>query len=216
MIKFLWFDSGYELEVMGNVRNLSPTLWTLSQLTVLYLNDNQLTRLPSEIACLNHLVTLDISNNKLRNLPSEIGDLITLRELNLTNNSIRNLPYEIGKLFRLQSLGNSLSLLYNQSNLIYSIGLLGNPLPGEIFALYTESNGLQKLLTYFLDNYSSSLNGIKQKRIFFFDRHELCFFPSALIYFENIGSRFSFIIIFIQQYDTKQIQLQILINLPNR
>jgi CCR4-NOT transcription complex subunit 6 len=98
---------GYELEVMGNVRNLSPTLWTLSQLTVLYLNDNQLTRLPSEIACLNHLVTLDISNNKLRNLPSEIGDLITLRELNLTNNSIRNLPYEIGKLFRLQSLGNS-------------------------------------------------------------------------------------------------------------
>ncbi len=50
MIKFLWFDSGYELEVMGNVRNLSPTLWTLSQLTVLYLNDNQLTRLPSEIA----------------------------------------------------------------------------------------------------------------------------------------------------------------------
>jgi CCR4-NOT transcription complex subunit 6 len=99
-------------------------LWTLSQLTVLYLNDNQLTRLPSEIACLTNLVTLDLSNNKLRNLPSEIGmklidfdlvsmmffflllgELISLRELNLTNNSIRNLPYEIGKLFRLQILG---------------------------------------------------------------------------------------------------------------
>jgi Leucine-rich repeat (LRR) protein len=64
---------GNELEVTGNVRNLSPTLWTLSQLTILYLNDNQLTRLPSEIACLTHLVTLDLSNNKLRNLPSEIG-----------------------------------------------------------------------------------------------------------------------------------------------
>jgi CCR4-NOT transcription complex subunit 6 len=64
---------GNELEVMGNVRNLSPILWTLSQLTVLYLNDNQLTRLPSEIACLTNLVTLDLSNNKLRNLPSEIG-----------------------------------------------------------------------------------------------------------------------------------------------
>jgi len=64
---------GIELEVTGNVRNLSPTLWTLSQLTVLYLNDNQLTRLPSEIACLINLVTLDLSNNKLRNLPSEIG-----------------------------------------------------------------------------------------------------------------------------------------------
>lgn len=120
--------TGSELEVTGNVRNLSPMLWTLSQLTALYLNDNQLTRLPSEIACLVNLVSLDLSNNKLRNLPSEIGrslldefisridpfsflstlsgELISLRELNLTNNSIRNLPYEIGKLFRLQSLGN--------------------------------------------------------------------------------------------------------------
>ncbi|CAF3335493.1 unnamed protein product [Rotaria sp. Silwood2] len=130
-----------ELEVTGNVRNLSPTLWTLSQLTVLYLNDNQLTRLPSEIVCLTNLITLDLSNNKLRNLPSEIGDLITLRELNLTNNSIRNLPYEIGKLFRLRSLG-----------------LVGNPLSNEIFSIYTESNGLQKLLVYFLDNFSTSLN----------------------------------------------------------
>ncbi|CAF1314762.1 unnamed protein product [Rotaria sp. Silwood1] len=141
--KFEW----NELEVTGNVRNLSPTLWTLSQLTVLYLNDNQLIRLPSEIACLTNLVTLDLSNNKLRNLPSEIGDLITLRELNLTNNFIRNLPYEMGKLFRLQSLG-----------------LLGNPLPNEIFTIYSESNGLQKLLAYFLDHFSTSLNGIKRKK----------------------------------------------------
>ncbi|CAF0719998.1 unnamed protein product [Adineta ricciae] len=137
-----------ELEVTGNVRNLSPILWTLSQLTVLYLNDNQLTRLPSEIACLTNLVTLDLSNNKLRNLPSEIGELISLRELNLTNNSIRNLPYELGKLFRLQSLG-----------------LMGNPLPAEVYTIYTESNGLQKLLTYFLDSLPSSLNGITHKDI---------------------------------------------------
>ncbi len=74
-IFFLSGNLGNELEVTGNVRNLSPTLWTLSHLTALYLNDNQLTRLPSEIACLNHLVTLDLSNNKLRNLPSEIGML---------------------------------------------------------------------------------------------------------------------------------------------
>ncbi|CAF0741066.1 unnamed protein product [Rotaria sordida] len=164
--KFEW----NELEVTGNVRNLSPTLWTLSQLTVLYLNDNQLTRLPSEIACLANLVTLDLSNNKLRNLPSEIGDLITLRELNLTNNSIRNLPYEIGKLFRLQSLG-----------------LLGNPLPNEIFAIYTESNGLQKLLAYFLDNFSTSLN-------------------ASSLYFRSIGIIIFDVIKFSCQYDTEQIQ----------
>jgi CCR4-NOT transcription complex subunit 6 len=64
--------------------------------------------------------------------------------LNLTNNSIRNLPYELGKLFRLQSLG-----------------LMGNPLPAEIYTIYTESNGLQKLLTYFLDSLPSSLNAVQ-------------------------------------------------------
>ena len=168
---------GNELEVTGNVRNLSPILWTLSQLTVLYLNDNHLTRLPSEIACLTNLVTLDLSNNKLRNLPSEIGrshpqfdacellclgELITLRELNLTNNSIRNLPYEIGKLFRLQSLGNHASL--STLDDIVLLGLMGNPLPAEIYSIYTESNGLQKLLTYFLDSITSSMNGTHRTR----------------------------------------------------
>jgi len=51
---------------------------------------------------------------------------------------------------------------------------MGNPLPAEIFTIYTESNGLQKLLTYFLDSLPSSLNGIKHKNIFlpFIDRHE--------------------------------------------
>lgn len=67
----------------GNVRNLSPMLWTLSQLTALYLNDNQLTRLPSEIACLVNLVILDLSNNKLRNLPSEIGRNLIARSLQI-------------------------------------------------------------------------------------------------------------------------------------
>lgn len=87
--------------------------------------------------------------------------MISLRELNLTNNSIRNLPYEIGKLFRLQSLGNKRFILFNNHcvSLLALLGLMGNPLPAEIFTLYTESNGLQKLLTYFLDSLPSSLHG---------------------------------------------------------
>lgn len=42
---------------------------------------------------------------------------------------------------------------------------MGNPLPAEIFTLYTESNGLQKLLTYFLDSLPSSLHGITLRSI---------------------------------------------------
>lgn len=180
--------AGNELEVTGNVRNLSPILWTLSQLTVLYLNDNQLTRLPSEIACLNNLVTLDLSNNKLRNLPSEIGrtsapacirlalllgELISLRELNLSNNSIRNLPYELGKLFRLSSLGkHSSERASHRCTRSAFAGLMGNPLPAEIYTIYTENNGLQKLLTYFLDSLPSSLTGITLAHPFLSLSHE--------------------------------------------
>jgi len=57
---------------------------------------------------------------------------------------------------------------------------MGNPLPAEIFTIFTESNGLQKLLTYFLDSLPSSLNGITNKKHVFFlflfkDRHEFLF-----------------------------------------
>lgn len=104
-----------------------------------------------------------------------LGELISLRELNLTNNSIRNLPYELGKLFRLQSLGNFLRISSLIWNSIHSLpGLMGNPLSAEIYTIYTESNGLQKLLTYFLDSLPSSINGINTHKnlvsLFLFQR----------------------------------------------
>lgn len=65
--------------LQGNVRNISPQLWQFEHLTALYLNDNCLTRLPSDIGLLVNLRTLDLSNNKLRSLPAELGELIQLR-----------------------------------------------------------------------------------------------------------------------------------------
>ncbi|KAJ8668588.1 hypothetical protein QAD02_010251, partial [Eretmocerus hayati] len=124
-----------ELEITGSIRNLSPNLWRLTHLTGLYLNDNNLQRIPPEIGCLVNLVKLDLSSNKLRSLPAELGDLINLRELLLNQNFLRVLPYELGKLFQLQVLG-----------------LHGNPLSKEVMALYGELSGTQKLLSYMLDN----------------------------------------------------------------
>lgn len=91
------------------VRNISPMLWRMKHLTSLYLNDNQLSRLPSDINKLESLVHLDLSSNKLRSVPPELGDLIMLRELLLNNNYLRMLPYELGKLFKLQSLGTRMA-----------------------------------------------------------------------------------------------------------
>ncbi len=78
---------------------------------------------------------------------------------------------------------------------------MGNPLPAEIFQIYTESNGLQKLLTYFLDSLPSSLNGITNKNMFFF-----LFIMIAMSFYllSNTFSGINFIIIIIiifYQYD---------------
>lgn len=124
-----------ELEITAPIRNLSPNLWQLEFLTALFLNDNNLTRIPPDISKLSNLRHLDVSSNKLRSLPAEIGDIVTLRELLLCNNGLRNLPNELGKLFQLQKLG-----------------LSGNPLPQQILNLYSENNGTSKLLTYMLDH----------------------------------------------------------------
>ncbi|XP_065210395.1 CCR4-NOT transcription complex subunit 6 [Planococcus citri] len=124
-----------ELEITGIVRNLSPEIWKLTHLTCLYLNDNHLTRLPTDISKLVNLTSLDLSHNKLRSLPQELGELIYLRELQLCNNLLRSLPYEIGKLFHLQVLG-----------------LQGNPLNKECWKIYNEPNGTHKLLSFLLDS----------------------------------------------------------------
>lgn len=67
------------LGIVGNVRNVSPVLWQFEHLTALYLNDNSLLRLPSDIGQLINLRMLDLSSNKLRSLPAELGELIHLR-----------------------------------------------------------------------------------------------------------------------------------------
>ena len=139
------------------VRNLSPMLWRMKHLTSLYLNDNNLTRIPPDINKLEGLVHLDLSSNKLRSVPPELGDLIMLRELLLNNNYLRMLPYELGKLFRIQSLGKSSLFSQKLLNSLPLSGLNQNPLTQEILVIYKEPNGVHKLLSYLLDNLSGKL-----------------------------------------------------------
>lgn len=124
-----------EMEIHGKVRNIAPSLWNLQHLTALFLNGNQLARIPGEICQLSNLTMLELSHNKLRSLPAELGDMISLCSLYLNHNQLRVLPYELGKLFRL-----------------HTLGLAGNPLSPEISKIYHESNGQQKLLQFLLDH----------------------------------------------------------------
>lgn len=65
--------------LLGRVRSLSTSLWSLTHLTALHLNDNYLSRIPPDIAKLHNLVYLDLSSNKLRSLPAELGNMVSLR-----------------------------------------------------------------------------------------------------------------------------------------
>lgn len=132
-------DPWFGLVIVGSVRNLSPSLWNMTHLTSLYLNDNCLTRIPPDIGRLTHLRRLDLSSNKLRGLPREIGELILLEELLVNDNQLRTLPLEMGKLFHLRRLG-----------------LKGNPsLTPELLQIYQESKGTQKLVTHLLEHFAA-------------------------------------------------------------
>ncbi|NGX37263.1 MAG: E3 ubiquitin-protein ligase sspH2 [Chlamydiae bacterium] len=76
----------------------------LSQITKLYLNNNNLTSLPPEIGQLAQLQLLDLSNNQLTSLPPEIGQLLQLQGLNLHGNQLTSLPPEIGQLTQLDTI----------------------------------------------------------------------------------------------------------------
>lgn len=123
------------LEITGSVRNLSPSLWNMTHLTTLYLNDNCISRLPPDIGRLTQLRRLDLSSNKLRVLPRELGELILLEELLLNDNQLRTLPYELGKLFHLRKLN-----------------LKNNAISPEILQIHQEPKGTQKLITYLLEH----------------------------------------------------------------
>ena len=130
-------DPWFGLGISGSVRNLSPALWDMTHLTLLYLNDNCLTRLPPDIGKLTHLRCLDLSSNKLRALPRELGELILLEELLLSNNQLRTLPYELGRLFHLKTLS-----------------LDGNNIAPEILQIHGEGKpkDTKKLITYLLEH----------------------------------------------------------------
>ena len=117
------------LELLRNIKNLSPKLWSLNFLTCLRLNDNGLTRIPAEIGKLTCLKKLDLSSN-----------LINLTELYLNHNSLYNLPHELGRLFQIQILG-----------------LDGNPLSQEVLSWNSQKNGSSELISMLLDNLSGQL-----------------------------------------------------------
>ena len=67
----------------------------------LWLHNNQLTEISSEIGHLQNLEKLWLVYNQIDSLPPEIGDLHNLRELDLRDNHLTHLPRELGQVTQL-------------------------------------------------------------------------------------------------------------------
>uniref|UniRef100_A0A8C2NV98 poly(A)-specific ribonuclease n=1 Tax=Capra hircus TaxID=9925 RepID=A0A8C2NV98_CAPHI len=127
------------------LRSLSSSLWSLTHLTALYLSDNSLSRIPSDIAKLHNLVYLDLSSNKIRSLPAELGNMVSLRYTDPTQ-----------------------FLKYFNICLCFILPILkifpGNPLTQDILNLYLEPDGTRRLLNYLLDNLAGTAKRISTEQ----------------------------------------------------
>lgn len=87
----------------------------LEKLESLYLSGNDITELPVEISKLSRLKCLDISGNRLRWIPEEIGDVRSLKFLILDDNELTALPLRLAELRALRYLsvcGNYIFVSY--------------------------------------------------------------------------------------------------------
>ncbi|KAL2508091.1 Leucine-rich repeat [Forsythia ovata] len=109
----------------------------LKSLTVLSLNQNHLTTLPSSLGALTSLKQLHVANNKLTCLPTEIGSLAKLEVLKAQNNRLSSIPASIGGCISLVEVDLSCNLLLE---LPEEFGELK-----DLKALYLSNNGLKSL-----------------------------------------------------------------------
>jgi Leucine-rich repeat (LRR) protein len=103
------------LKIM-NINNLSFTikyLRYLSNLTILYIYNNQITYIPKSIGMLTNLRKLSIYNNQLTRIPKTISNLSNLQTLILSKNNITRIHKSIGNLSNLNTLDISNNKLTN-------------------------------------------------------------------------------------------------------
>ncbi|KAI8436598.1 hypothetical protein MSG28_010120 [Choristoneura fumiferana] len=86
------------------ISRIPSDIGRLEHLESLYLSGNDITQLPREISKLRALKCLDVSGNRLRNIPDEIGDVRNLKFLILDENELSELPLRLAELRALRYL----------------------------------------------------------------------------------------------------------------
>lgn len=86
---------------------LDLTLFDLTALNYLNINESKLKEFPGDVSKLCNLQTLVLHSNKIEKLPAAVGDLDKLKVLDVSRNLLKELPVELGKLTQLATLNAS-------------------------------------------------------------------------------------------------------------
>uniref|UniRef100_A0A8C5GGW5 Uncharacterized protein n=1 Tax=Gouania willdenowi TaxID=441366 RepID=A0A8C5GGW5_GOUWI len=90
--------------------------FSLPQLTILYLGNNRLYRLPKELKDLKELNTLWLETNCFTVFPKVVCELPNLKTLHIGYNQIKSIPKELGQLEELRSIWLGLKLVIYDHN----------------------------------------------------------------------------------------------------
>lgn len=82
----------------SNGDKLDETIFRLTALNLLDINDTPLKEISPQIGDLKNLQSLLLFRNKISSIPVQIGQLTTLKVLDLSGNQIQTLPAELGQL----------------------------------------------------------------------------------------------------------------------
>jgi internalin A len=176
---------------------LPESVTQLSQLQVLYINDNDLTTLPESVAQLSQLDTLYLDGNKLTVFPESLTKLSRLSRLHLNNNQLETLPESIAQLSELQVLyleRNKLTMLpesitqLSQLRWLYLEDNRLATLPESV----TQLSRLQALRLSFnqLTTLPESVAQLSQLQALYLDRNQLTALPEALRKLTRLGGLF--------------------------
>lgn len=116
--------------------DVDDSLCTLSCLKHLDLEDNQLTKLPSNFARLRKLEVLHLEKNRLFMLPDDLGTMTALKELYADMNRLDLLPDSLPQLRHLQ-------VLHLNKNSLYTLPDLSKLVKLEVLSL--EANQIHRL-----------------------------------------------------------------------
>ena len=97
----------------------------LDDLENLFLSDNQIIYLPSNIGDLSKLKLFDLTRNQLSEIPSALGDLINLTAISFWDNNISDLPSSLSSLANLDYLDIEGNQFYEWPNVIENYNQLG-------------------------------------------------------------------------------------------